>query len=141
MTSTVEIDAGICGFKTTAVVASEDGQAVSFEVQSDCEKIRDLGEQLRSKGAIDAYQEISTAKESVLMTTVRATLKGCCAGCAVPAGLFKAMQVAAGLALPKDVTIRLAKGAGPSCGSEAKPCICVKATRAIGRWLRPRRST
>jgi hypothetical protein len=33
----------------------------------------------------------------------------CCAGCAVPAGLFKAMQVAAGLALPKDITIRLAK--------------------------------
>jgi hypothetical protein len=40
---------------------------------------------------------------------VRATLKGCCAGCAVPAGLFKAMQVAAGLALPKDINIRLTK--------------------------------
>jgi len=38
---------------------------------------------------------------------VRETLKGCCAGCAVPAGLFKAMQVAAGLALPQDITIRL----------------------------------
>ena len=109
MKSTVEIDAGICGFKTTAAVASPDGQNVSFEVQSDCEKIRTLGEQLKGKGAIDAYQEISPAKESVLMQTVRTTLKGCCAGCAVPAGLFKAMQVAAGLALPKDITIKLTK--------------------------------
>jgi len=109
MKSTAEIDAGICGFRTTTVVTSPDGQNVSFEVQSDCEKIRALGEQLKAKGAIDAYQEISPAKESVLMQTVRSTLKGCCAGCAVPAGLFKAMQVAAGLALPKDITIRLAK--------------------------------
>ena len=109
MKATVEIDAGICGFRTTATVISPDGQDVSFEVQSDCEKIRKLGDDLKAKGSIDAYQEISTAKESVLMQTVRATLRGCCAGCAVPAGLFKAMQVAAGLALPKDITIKLAK--------------------------------
>ena len=109
MIARVEIDAGICGFRTTACATSADGQSVSFEIQSDCEKIRDLGKQLRGKGVIDAYQEISPAKESVLMQTVRATLKGCCAGCAVPAGLFKAMQVAAGLALPKDITIKLTK--------------------------------
>ena len=139
MDSVVEIDAGICGFKTSAVAASTDDQSVSFEVQSDCEKIRTLGEQLKSRGAIDAYQEINPAHESPLMTAARATLQGCCAGCAVPAGLFKVMQVAAGLALPRDITIRLAKVAEPSCGSESKPCICVKATRAIGRWLRPGR--
>jgi hypothetical protein len=109
MKATVEIDAGICGFRTTATVTSPDSQDVSFEVQSDCEKIRKLGDDLKAKGTIDAYQEISPAKESVLMQAVRATLKGCCAGCAVPAGLFKAMQVAAGLALPKDITVKLTK--------------------------------
>ena len=41
------------------------------------------------------------------MPLVRANLHGCCAGCAVPVGLFKAMQVAAGLALPKDIEIAL----------------------------------
>ena len=109
MKSTVEIDAGICGFKTTAAVASPDGQNVSFDVQSDCEKIRALGEQLKGKGVIDAYQEISPAAESVLMGTVRSVLTGCCAGCAVPVGLFKAMQVAASVALPRDISIRLSK--------------------------------
>ena len=104
-----EIDAGICGFQTTARVTSEDGQAVAFSVETGCEKIRTLGALLKEKGPIDAYQEISPAAESVLMQAVRSTLKGCCAGCAVPTGLFKAMQVAAGLALPKDITIRLAR--------------------------------
>jgi len=43
----------------------------------------------------------------VVMATVREHLKGCCAGCAVPVGIFKGMQVAAGLALPKDITIKM----------------------------------
>ena len=40
---------------------------------------------------------------------VRSTLKGCCSGCAVPVGIFKAMQVAAGLALPAPLSIHIEK--------------------------------
>ncbi|MFC1461091.1 DUF6951 family protein [Verrucomicrobiota bacterium] len=109
MKADVEIDAGICGFRTTACAESQDSQNVSFKVESDCEKISQLGALLNEKGMIDAYQEISTSVESVVMCASRAALKGCCAGCAVPVGLFKAMQVAAGLALPKDISIRLAQ--------------------------------
>lgn len=58
---------------------------------------------------IDAYQEISPCGPAVIITTAQGTFTGCCAGCAVPIGLFKAMQVAAGLALPKDINIKLAK--------------------------------
>lgn len=109
MKAIVEVDAGICGFKTSARVTSENDQHAAFDVESDCEKIAALGAALREKGLIDAYQEISPASESVLMQTVRSVLTGCCAGCAVPSGLFKAMQVAAGIALPKDITMRLSK--------------------------------
>ena len=109
MNARVEIEAGICGFRTTACVTSEDNQNVSFDVQSTCEKIQKLGALLREKSPIDAYAEISPEGDSVMMGAVRSTLKGCCAGCAVPAGLFKAMQVAAGLALPKDISIKLSK--------------------------------
>ena len=109
MKAIVEIDAGVCGFKTLAKVSSEDSQQVAFEVTSDCENIRRLAAALKNREPIDAYQEISPAAQSVLMLAVRSTLTGCCAGCAVPAGLFKAMQVAAGLALPKDISIRLTK--------------------------------
>jgi hypothetical protein len=106
----VDIDAGVCGFKTSATVRSEDSQRVVFEVTSDCENIRRLAVALKDREPIDAYQEISPAAESVLLRTVRSTLTGCCAGCAVPVGLFKAMQVATGLALPKDIRVRMTKG-------------------------------
>ena len=88
---------------------SDDEQHVSFAIETDCEKISRLAATLTDRQPLDAYQEISPASESVFMRTVRETLTGCCAGCAVPAGLFKAMQVAAGLALPKDISIHLSK--------------------------------
>lgn len=109
MKAKVDIEAGVCGFHTTAFVTSEDGQNVAFDVDTDCDKIRQLGAVLGARGLIDAYQEISPAGVSVVMQTVQSTLKGRCAGCVVPAGLFKAMQVAAGLALPKDISIKISK--------------------------------
>jgi hypothetical protein len=110
MTAKVGIDAGVCGFYTTARAASEDGTFVEFAIESDCEKIRGLGDALAVKGPVNAYEEISPAGENVIMATVHGCLKGCCAGCAVPVGIFKSMQVAAGLALPKDITITVTKG-------------------------------
>jgi hypothetical protein len=109
MKATVEIDAGVCGFRTAASVTSPDGQFVTFGLETDCEKIRTLGAALKDRGPIDAFQEIGPSPGSAILQTVRTVLTGCCAGCAVPVGLFKAMQVAAGLALPKDITIRLTK--------------------------------
>lgn len=109
MQAQVNIEAGVCGFRTEALVTSSDSQFVTFTVKTDCEKIGRLGAALNEKGAIDAYQEISPAAESVVMGMARTTLRGCCAGCVVPVGLFKAMQVAAGLALPRDIAIHLAK--------------------------------
>ncbi len=109
MMAIANIDAGICGFHTTSNATSEDGMFVEFTIQSDCEKIRGLAEALASKGPVNAYEEISPASDSVIMASVRECLKGCCAGCAVPVGLFKSMQVAAGLALPKNITIQIEK--------------------------------
>ena len=107
MKATVEIDTGICGLRTTARVHSEDSQNVTFDIDTNCDKIARLCQTLVEKGHIDAYQEISPSGPAEIMTAAREILTGCCAGCAVPVGLFKAMQVAAGLALPKNITIKL----------------------------------
>lgn len=107
MFAKVDIAAGICGFRTVATAFAEDSQSVTFAITSDCEKIQGLAGKLAQAGPLDAYQEINPATPSVLMRTVRDHLCGCCAGCVVPAGLFKAMQVAAGLALPRDITIQI----------------------------------
>ena len=109
MRAKAEVDAGICGFKADISAVCEDGQFVMLSISSDCEKMAALGRTLAGKGPIDAYQEISPAAESVILSTARSAVKGCCSACATPVAAFKTMQVAAGLALPGDVHIRISK--------------------------------
>lgn len=106
MKAHAEIQAGVCGFVTHVSAESEDNQNVSFQIHSDCDKIEALTKKIYQNQPVDAFQEINPAGEGRVMAVVRETLKGCCAGCAVPAGIFKAMQVSAGLALPKDISIK-----------------------------------
>ena len=71
------------------------------------EKAKKFGESLASKGPVDGYAEIGAGAEGTVLTTARESLKGCCAACAGTIGAFKALQVAAGVALPKDVTLKM----------------------------------
>lgn len=107
MNAKVMIDTGICGFQTKILADSDDSQNVTFKIVSGCEKARAFGEALIAKGPVDGYAEIGTGADGVILTTAHDFLKGCCAACAVPVGVFKAMQVAAGVALPKDVTLTI----------------------------------
>lgn len=102
MKANVKIHAGVCGFVTEATASSPDQQHVEFAVTSPCEKIQGLADALP---VMDAYAEIGAGFEGEFHRAVRAGLNGCCSGCAVPVGLFKAMQVAAGLALPAPVSM------------------------------------
>ena len=100
------VEAGVCGFSTTIHANSADDQNVKFVVDTDCDKIKALSQALP---AVDAYQEIGTGFDGELLKMVRASLGGCCAGCVVPVALFKSMQVAAGLALPRDIRLVITK--------------------------------
>lgn len=104
MTAKVNIHAGICGFHTNVTAMSDDEQFVSIKIESDCDKIVELGKTIEQKNPLDGYQELM---RSQILTAAMDQLKGGCAGCVVPAGIFKAMQVAAGLALPKDIEIKI----------------------------------
>ncbi|MGA2974290.1 MAG: hypothetical protein ABSF77_03170 [Spirochaetia bacterium] len=99
------IDAGICGFHTSVAASSDDVQRVTLEIASECEKIRGLAEALTSP--VDAYQEIGDGSDGVVLKAARVHLKGCCAGCAVPTGIFKSVQVAGGVALPAPISITI----------------------------------
>lgn len=100
------IRAGICGFATTVVAVSDDDQNVTFEISSDCEKIRQLADRIPP---VDSYSEIGAGFDGAVHQAVRETLRGCCSGCLVPCGVFKSMQVAAGLALPAPASIEIVK--------------------------------
>lgn len=99
-----EIFSGICGF--SAVVKTKmDGAQVTIAVDSDCDAIQRLGDELK---AVDPWQEITFRGEGPL--TLKMGVKHCYhPACPVPVGIVKAIEVEAGLALPKDATIKLSK--------------------------------
>jgi hypothetical protein len=111
MKAKADVEPGICGLRTTIWAESADDRHVTFRVESDCEKVLAFGRALAERRPVDAFAEIGGRTESVVLGLARYELKGCCAGCVTPVGVFKAMQVAAGVALPKDVVIRLGKEA------------------------------
>lgn len=99
-----EIDAGVCGF-TTTVEARTDGEMAALSIQSDCPAIQKMSIELTR---VNPYKEIS-AKRAV-PETLQAGLKFCThAACPVPVGIIKAVEVEAGLALPKDATIKVSR--------------------------------
>jgi hypothetical protein len=102
--ATAEIDSGICGL-TTTVRTKTDGAVVRLEIESDCEHIAKLAAALTE---VEPFREISFRGQDPL--TLEKAREHCAhAACPVPTGILKAIEVEAGLALPKDVTIRVSK--------------------------------
>ena len=99
------IHAGICGFTTTVLASSEDSQTVTLKIETNCDKIRKLTNGLTS---VDAYDELGAGADGTILKLARVDApRGICAGCVVPNGIFKAMQAAASLALPADVSLKI----------------------------------
>jgi hypothetical protein len=99
-----EIFAGVCGFHTV-VEAQMNEEMVDLTIQSECAAIQKLAQELTQ---VNPYKEISARR--AVPAALQAGLKYCThAACPVPVGIIKAVEVAAGLALPMDVTIRVSK--------------------------------
>ncbi|MEW6403630.1 MAG: hypothetical protein AB1649_17685 [Chloroflexota bacterium] len=102
--ATAEIFAGNCGF-TTKVKAAMDGKVCKLSITSECAAIRRMAEELTE---VNPYEEISFKR--TMPKIHEAGHKFCThAACPVPVGIIKAVEIEAKLALPTDVTIKLAK--------------------------------
>jgi hypothetical protein len=102
-----EITSGICGF-TTAVRADLDATApyeIHLEIETDCPNVRALADELRQ---VNALEEITYRRGMPHTIECAASTLGHPA-CPVPSGILKAIEVAAGLALPKDAVIKVWK--------------------------------
>ena len=110
MSVEIRIDPGICNFPATISAISDDGVHVDLALVTECESMLQLAKLIDEVTPIDAYQELGS-KESLILETARSILvtKGCCEACVVPAGACKAMYVAANLALPRDVSMKILK--------------------------------
>lgn len=99
-----EIDCGICGY-TASVRATAERRAVRIEIESECPHVRAMAAELTS---VEPFTEISFVRDGPL--TFRVAAKHLAhAACPVPVGVIKAVEVEAGLALPKEASIRPAR--------------------------------
>jgi len=99
-----EIMPGNCGF-TATVETVMDGKNCKIMIASDCSAIQKLAQELTQ---VNPFQEISFRRSTPVILQMGA--KYCNhAACPVPVGIIKAVEVAAGLALATDVTIKLSK--------------------------------
>jgi len=100
--ATVTVEAGICGF-TTKIRADRLGKyQVRLIVETDCKHIEKMAQELTE---VNALEEISARKDGQIRSLFRQF--GAHGACPVPAGMIKAVEVAAGLALPRDAVIRV----------------------------------
>ena len=99
-----EINSGICGFTTTVTARADGLSRVRLTIESECPAVQRLAEQLTE---VDPLREITFRGNGPVVNKVA---PDCLrhAACPVPIGIIKAVEVSAGLALPADVTIRLA---------------------------------
>lgn len=102
----VTVKAGICGMTTEIVATAEEPYGpVHVDITSDCPHVQKLAAGLHE---VNSLKECSYRGEGPQTLRLAARYLPH-AACVVPPSIIKAIEVAAGLALPKDVTITVSK--------------------------------
>lgn len=100
----VNVDSGICGF-TCKISSERDNKNFKIEItESDCELIQKYSGSLNDISMMDIFAPLT--KNKIFTSAEQA---GCHQACPVPSAVVKACEVAAGLALPKNVKISFAE--------------------------------
>ena len=104
MRGIVNVTSGICGMITEIRATSQDRTGmVNLDINTRCENIQNLADELK---VVNPIEEISF--EGKAPKTLHMAAKHCKhAACPVPSGIIKAIEVASGLALPRDAEIKV----------------------------------
>lgn len=97
--SKVSVAPGICGFVTTIESLVDDSFEATVSIESDCAHVAKLAEAL---GRVSVLDELRAPIDKTAVYRAAATCR-LHAACPVPSAIIKAIEVAAGLALPADV--------------------------------------
>ena len=101
-----QISGGACGFDTIIDATTPDGMHVTLAIESDCPQVAAMAAELTE---LDAFQQVlrtPMAETTPLRLAVKHKLH---TTCLVPVGILKSVEAAAGLALPAESWIKLAK--------------------------------
>ncbi|SHH15021.1 DUF6951 family protein [Clostridium grantii] len=98
----VTINPGICGFITNVYTSSDDMQNVTLKIETECPSLKPIESELK---IIDGFSECFGTLGD---TDVYKICRNHChhAACPIPAGIIKSIEVACGLALPSDCSIK-----------------------------------
>ena len=104
----VGINAGICGFTTVVTAEDKGGYKAAFQLETQCpnwKKVNDIlgGKELNIMTELFKNKTTGELNSEVLNLSVKTIPH---ISCPVISGVFKALEVSAGLAIPKDAHIK-----------------------------------
>lgn len=101
-----EVDAGVCGEYVEIEVYQTSRDTVGVRINSDCEMLASMNEELAEvKWRGKDHEVFRPIPESAVYQAAGCHLRH--TGCPIPAAIVKAIEVEVGIAVPRDVTIRI----------------------------------
>jgi hypothetical protein len=97
----VNIDPGICGFGCIIRAMKQEKRSLSIDIESDCEQIQKLADTLPDISIKELFLPLS--QNPIFQIAERSR---CHTACPIPSSIVKIAEVALGLALPKNATLR-----------------------------------
>lgn len=98
----VTVDSGICGFQCLIEAWEEEKRQIRITISgSECKQIQRLSEKVKEMNLRDLFAPIG---KNLVFSSAQSV--GCHPSCPVPVAILKAVEVAMGMALPKDAVIR-----------------------------------
>lgn len=109
----VVVKSGICGFSTMIAAEKSSEKKIRISLESDCEMVSKMAGDVES---LDMMAVFVKFLDNPVYRSASKNLKH--VTCPVPGGILKAMEVEAGFALPKDVSITFIESRKISRSSE-----------------------
>ena len=100
----VVINPGACGMPVTVEVEKKEGKIFSVRITTECEMVQKLGKEIPELTMMDAFKKL---QDNPVYKKGATCLRH--VACPAPSGILKALEVEAGLNLPRDVSITFVK--------------------------------
>ncbi len=100
MSTKAEVRSGICGFKTVITATKGEDKKFSIAVESECEQVSRMQDDI---GELDLMAAFIAFVNNPVYRSASKNLKH--VACPVPSGILKALEIEAGLCLPKEASI------------------------------------
>ncbi len=101
---TVVVNSGACGYAVTISAEKNANGKISISLETDCDMVKKMQADIAQLDKTAAFVRFES---NPVYRSASKHLKH--AACSVPSGILKALEVAADLNVPKDVTIAFVK--------------------------------